>query len=690
MDSLPNQQFFSSWCEMPAVKFRSIRRKKRRPPSRQKKVAGSTEASSTASTGLGVPVNPGSSPSTTPPLFSSPSSSPSPPPNQQDSSSATQVAIPETPPEQRGAGSSVSRVGSSPGESETVAVRNVSEKKLKLSQGSILDGTGMCEGEGVRLFEISGLQRALLEGTRCIRCKRGRVVLQENLKKRHGLYTSPYILCRKCKHITPIAYAKTGKEGRAFALNLKSILASKCSGQNYNGLRMFFAMLGLPLPVTKNVYTGYVREIREKSIVLANKSMLQAREEVRNLIDSPGDDIVDIIVSADGTWQKRGFKSLFGAAFIISNETGKVLDYRVKSKHCKGCLHWEKKDKTSREYKEWKEGHKCECNFDGSAGSMEPKSILQMFKSSLQFKIRYSSLICDGDAKTHAMILDEQPYGEGHLVVKLDCIGHIQKRMGNALRRLKETYRGQKLSDGKTIGGQGRLTESLINSLQNYYGDAIRGHKGDVKAMMKGVQATLLHCNSTDERPRHNLCPEGVDSWCKYNRAKAKGESFTHKRPIPPAIVPLLRPMYARLGSRELLEKCVDGYTQNANEALHNIVWRLCPKGLFLYKVGVDIACALAVASYNDGSRSLSDLVDLLKLEPTQSTRGFLCKKDLKRVKEASYKMGLRARKLRRAHRRKRKGLDDKHAAHEGDMYVPGGFDAGEPAPKRAKRATKD
>ena len=51
-------------------------------------------------------------------------------------------------------------------------------------------------------------------------------------------------------------------------------------------------------------------------------------------------------------------------------------------------------------------------------------------------------------------------------VVKLDCIGHIQKRLGTALIKLKAQYRGQKISDGKSIGGVGRLTDSLINSLQ--------------------------------------------------------------------------------------------------------------------------------------------------------------------------------------------------------------------------------
>ena len=104
------------------------------------------------------------------------------------------------------------------------------------------------------------------------------------------------------------------------------------------------------------------------------------------------------------------------------------------------------------------------------------------------------------------------------LVEKIDCIGHAQKRMGTALRKLKDQYKGQKHSDGKTIGGKGRLTKVLISTLQNYYGDAIRRNKGDIQGMLRAVQASLLHLNSSDENPRHHLCPKGPNSWCKYQK----------------------------------------------------------------------------------------------------------------------------------------------------------------------------
>ena len=73
-------------------------------------------------------------------------------------------------------------------------------------------------------------------------------------------------------------------------------------------------------------------------------------------------------------------------------------------------------------------------------------------------------------------------------------------------------------------------------------------------------------------------------------------------------IVLLLKPIYARLGSPLLLQKCIEGYTQNANEALHSTVWKLCPKELFVGKESVDIACSIAVCRFNDGACALLSL----------------------------------------------------------------------------------
>ena len=61
-----------------------------------------------------------------------------------------------------------------------------------------------------------------------------------------------------------------------------------------------------------------------------------------------------------------------------------------------------------------------------------------------------------------------------HRVKKLDCIGHVQKRLGTALRELKKKTKG-KLKDRKSVGRKGhRLSDKTIDKLQEYYGKAVR------------------------------------------------------------------------------------------------------------------------------------------------------------------------------------------------------------------------
>ena len=46
---------------------------------------------------------------------------------------------------------------------------------------------------------------------------------------------------------------------------------------------------------------------------------------------------IDVGVSVDGTWQRRGFSSNNGVVTAISIDTGKVVDVEIMSKICKGC-----------------------------------------------------------------------------------------------------------------------------------------------------------------------------------------------------------------------------------------------------------------------------------------------------------------------------------------------------------------
>lgn len=128
---------------------------------------------------------------------------------------------------------------------------------------------------------------------------------------------------------------------------------------------------------------------------------------------------------------------------------------------------------------------------------------------------------------------EEHPYGPGVEIIKHECVGHVQKRLGKRLRDAKKkTYHD---SEGKVLklkwGGKGRLTEVIIDRLQVYYGGAMRNHPGDNDGMEKAIWAVFYHSISTDSQPDHQYCPSRPDSWCKYNRALAVGDPLPEHNP---------------------------------------------------------------------------------------------------------------------------------------------------------------
>ena len=63
------------------------------------------------------------------------------------------------------------------------------------------------------------------------------------------------------------------------------------------------------------------------------------REDVRweRPDDIASNGVAEVAVTLGGTWQKRGHSSQIGVIFVISVDTGEILDYCVKSLFCHAC-----------------------------------------------------------------------------------------------------------------------------------------------------------------------------------------------------------------------------------------------------------------------------------------------------------------------------------------------------------------
>ncbi|GFS95079.1 uncharacterized protein TNCV_341511 [Trichonephila clavipes] len=235
---------------------------------------------------------------------------------------------------------------------------------------------------------------------------------------------------------------------------------------------------------------------------------------------------------------------------------------------------------------------------------------------------------------------------------KEECINHVSKRLGTALRSTVKDCRAQ----GISLGGKahGSLKEATIKKLTTYYQKAILRNKGDVNAMKTAIYATLLHSISTDAKPQHSKCPAGENSWCFYQSAIANGEKPNNHKlnvgtPINEKFLTKILPIYQRLASNELLERCIRCETQNANESLHSMIWAKCPKEIFVNKRRVKRAVTEAVCEYNKGTvRTIVETQKALGVATGGSTKQLAtildCRKQKfrKRRQNASNKLALK------------------------------------------------
>lgn len=100
-----------------------------------------------------------------------------------------------------------------------------------------------------------------------------------------------------------------------------------------------------------------------------------ARYKVKKCYDTldADNEVFDITVRYDGSWQKRGFTSKYGICCCIEILTGLIIDFEVLSKFCNKCEVAKQKISNPEHFKTWYNNHKgvCNQNYVGSSPGME-------------------------------------------------------------------------------------------------------------------------------------------------------------------------------------------------------------------------------------------------------------------------------------------------------------------------------
>ena len=368
------------------------------------------------------------------------------------------------------------------------------------------------EEQGYRIVYIENIRKAVES---MHKCKNGKIITCEDALKRAGLSSSYHFECTTCKQRVDMDTSKPVEgKARSFDVNRRTNFAMGELGLGREALATICEILNMPPPVSDSAYQKHNRSVNLATRKVLDEKLNDAGHRVRKFLQKDGTEVLDIAVSFDGTWSKRGFTANYGVGIVISADTGEVLDYVVLSKVCELCKAAEKLKSNPVKYQEWKNAHMasslCQKNYDGSSPAMEKEAAKILWSRSVEkHKFRYVDMVCDGDSKAYSEVWDtygickdcekyenmdkQSPEYQKwlkskahakyerehntisttcHRVNKLDCVGHVQKRMGKNLIALAGK---SKLSDGKPVGGKaGRLTRPTIDKLQKYYGNAIR------------------------------------------------------------------------------------------------------------------------------------------------------------------------------------------------------------------------
>lgn len=501
------------------------------------------------------------------------------------------------------------------------------------------------------IIDLDILQRVFSECVSCRLCG-GQIKLDENTSKRNGLVSSLTINCENCKSVNEFHTSNKCKDSELFETNIRYFYGMRCVGKGFAAGKVLAGLLNLATPPTNvSKYTAILGE----SVKLAAEQTM--KDAVTEAVHANGGNS-DIAVGFDGTWQKRGYKSKNGCSSVTSIDTGNVLDVDIFSKYCQKCTMSGKGNEHEGE---------CHKNYEGSSGGMETAAAVSMFhRSEAKYGVRYVHFLGDGDCKSYNAVCTSKPYGELS-VKKLECVGHIQKRMGSQLRKLKQQLGKTVLSDGKTI--RGRLTDVTIDRLQSYYGKAIRDNTDSLDKMRTAVWASFFHTASTDAKPLHNMCSI---EWCKYLKSEAAGtvDSYKHTKPIDKAVMIAIKPIYTKLADPELLSKCLHGKTQNVNESFNNTVWSRVPKNTFVGRKTLEYGVYDAVLTFNTGNVGRITVLENLGVKIGKNTATILQQLDQARVSKAKIAMENMTKQARS--RRRRARLEEE--ADEDEDYIPGGF----------------
>ena len=240
----------------------------------------------------------------------------------------------------------------------------------------------------------------------------------------------------KCSEYNGIVYEDGPKEikieqnRKTTEVNLRFVYISMVNDVGNAGMSRTCTALGIRRmpPKTYQKYKNVICRRVASSVKEHQDSNIFSYYAKKLNIECDENGILNIDVSFDGTWMRRGHNSRIGCAFVIECYTGTAVDFLVLSTYCHACIVLAEKRKknkiTEEQYREKLRVHKekklCKKNFTGSSNAMDKEAAVILWNRSMTLKLRYTTMVSDGDSSAFKSITacnnNEGPYGKCSLL----------------------------------------------------------------------------------------------------------------------------------------------------------------------------------------------------------------------------------------------------------------------------------
>ena len=130
--------------------------------------------------------------------------------------------------------------------------------------------------------------------------------------------------------------------------------------------------------------------------------------------------------------------------------------------------------------------------------------------------------------------------------------------------------------------------------------------------------------------------------------------------------------VFKDLASTQLLEKCLEGYTPNANECLNGLIWKYCPKVGNHGLRTVNNSAALAISTFSGGAAALGRVLEEMGLHVGIFSSNFFAAKNSACIKNGQ-RQASQVTTRQEGPRGGRDCLDEQQDEAEGFPYMAGG-----------------